>query len=237
MNMKKLSLAFRLSVLLIACLVTNGCGIVLDGFLAETRILFYGKVVDQYGEPVEGATVLYEVESFSLPFPGYRNGNVKTGKDGRFRIRDGRGSRFFIKDIICEHCAYPVPGKIKEIQYEYRSSYTDCFKPDKGRPEVFVIRRKEKEAVHLYQRWSMEVDLPAETNDERWRGWDLSSGDCRKPYCKNNPQFFFDLEFTWEHDEEKREWTVHVKANGENAGFQLRDEMLYIAPEDGYVRE
>ena len=42
---------------------------------------------------------------------------------------------------------------------------------------------------------------------------------------------------TWEHDADKKEWTVHVKANGENAGFQPLDETLYEAPVEGYVKE
>ncbi|MBR0458675.1 MAG: hypothetical protein IJJ26_05530, partial [Victivallales bacterium] len=121
--------------------------------------------------------------------------------------------------------------------YEYRADYTECFKPDKEHPEVFTVRRKEPEAVFLYSPSRVLAELPAQETGERWRGVDLRSGDCWEPRFRKNSQFFFDLEITWEHDAVRKEWTVHVKANGENAGFQLRDEKLYVAPEDGYVKE
>ena len=229
-----LSLELRLAVLLLACLVTAGHAGILEGYLGETRIVFYGLVVDQHGKPVEGATVLYEVENFSFFHAKYRTGSVKTGEDGRFRIRDGRGSSLDILDIRLEHCVFPMAGRTHD--YEYRSYYTDCFKPDKNKPEVFTIRRKEKEAMYLYEKLYCHLEFPSLV-EEKWRGFDLCAGDCKLPRSKNDPVYFFDLEFTWEHDAEKEEWTLHVKANGENAGFLLQNEMLYIAPENGYVKE
>ena len=231
---------FKAALMILACLVSSGCaGGLLEGFLGETRIVFYGQVVDQHGRPVEGAKVIYEVENFSFLFSRYRAGSVRTGKDGKFRIRDGRGSQLFIEDISIIHGEYPVSGP-KLAGYEYRSYYTDCFRPDKKKPEVFTIRRKETEAVYLYKNTDIHFELPAAADgvaEERWRGWDLCGGDCIEPRFKSNPQYYFDIEFTWEHDAERGEWTLHVKANGENAGFQLRDEKLYTAPEDGYVKE
>ena len=77
----------------------------------------------------------------------------------------------------------------------------------------------------------------AREEGERWRGWDLRCGNSILPRFRNDPDFYNDLEFTWEYDMGKMEWTVHVKANGQNAGFQLRDEALYVAPQDGYEKE
>ena len=65
----------------------------------------------------------------------------------------------------------------------------------------------------------------------------MCCGNSILPRFRNDPDFYNDLEFTWEYDKEKKEWTVHVKANGQNAGFQLRDEALYVAPQDGYEKE
>ena len=151
-------------------------GGVLEAYLGQTRVRFYGQVVDQHGKPVEGAKVIYEIESFSLPFPGYRTGSVRTGKDGKFRIRDGRGSRMSIEDIVLAHTEFVKAGR--DLTYEYRSYYADCFRPDKKKPEVFTIRRKEKEAVYLYDN-DMHFELPASADgveEERWRGWDLRGG-------------------------------------------------------------
>ncbi|MBO4345263.1 MAG: hypothetical protein J5833_05890, partial [Victivallales bacterium] len=70
-----------------------------------------------------------------------------------------------------------------------------------------------------------------------WRGLDLHCGDCKETYARNRPEYFYDLELNWEHDAVKKEWALHIKANGENAGFQFLDEKLYNAPADGYVKE
>ena len=220
--------------LALVCLAANGCaGGILESYLGQTRVVFYGLVKDQHGRPVEGATVAYRINSFSLPHLKFRQGSVKTGKDGRFTIRDGHGSGMGIKDIRLE--GYEFSGRAR--YYEYRGYYTDCFKPDKEHPEVFTVRRKEPEAVFLYSKAYIHAELPALVKGEIWKGWDLGGGDCLGPEARNEPRLFFDLEITWEHDAERKEWTVHVKANGENAGFQLRDEKLYVAPEDGYVKE
>ena len=232
-----------LAMATVSCLVLfaqMGCissplDMVVEGFAGESRIVFHGLVVDQHGKPVEGAKVIYEVESFGILAPSYRRGSVKTCKDGLFTIKDGRGSRFFINDIELAHCVYPQSGP-KTRQYEYRSYYTDCFKPDRGRPEVFVIRRKEAEAVYLYRNLNVKMEC-VEDEEDSWRGLDLRCGDCNEPRWRKSLDFFYDLELTWEHDAEKREWTVHVEANGENAGFQLLDETLYEAPVEGYVKE
>ena len=227
--------------LLLLCILAAGCrslasdiGVLLESFVGQSHVLFYGMVVDQHGKPVYGAKVVYEVESFGLPFPGYRKGSARTGKDGRFIIRDGFGSRMDIENILLKGYEFPMAGKTRE--YEYREYYADCFKPDKSKPEVFVIRRKEDSAVYLYKRGRINIECSAIEN-EKWRGLDLRWGDCKMPYEKNHSEYFYDIELTWEHDSERKEWTIIVTANGEEAGFQLLDEKLYVAPSEGYVKE
>ena len=66
---------------------------------------------------------------------------------------------------------------------------------------------------------------------------DLRCGDVNDSRWQFSSDYFYDLELTWEHDAEKKEWTLRIKANGENAGFQFLGEKLYNAPADGYVKE
>jgi len=216
--------------------MTAGCadlGVLAGMLTGESRVVLYGLVLDQFEQPVEGAVVLYEVESFSLPFPGYHEGKVKTNKDGCFKISDGRGSRMDILDISLERCEFPLKGRTPE--YEYRDDYTDCFKPDKDKPEVFHLRRKEKEAVFLHRKM-FALELPAQDKEENWRGLDMC-GNVVEPRFKNSREDHLDFEVTWEHNPDKKEWTIHVKALDDYSCFQIRNEKLYMAPEDGYVRE
>ena len=52
-----------------------------------------------------------------------------------------------------------------------------------------------------------------------------------------DPGYFRDYEVTGEHDAEKKEWTLTIKMNGEQAGVLMSDKLLYEAPADGYAKE
>ena len=224
--------------IMLLCLLalTSGCadlGVFAEGIVGQSRIILYGLVQDQFGNPVAGAEVLYEVERFSLPFSRFAKGKVKTGKDGRFKIRESRGSQLFINEIRLEHYDDLCIGDVKS--YEFRDYYADCFKPDKNKPEVFVIRKKEDNSVYLCT-IRPKGELPYEDQD-RWRGIDLRYGACKPSRSKNNPQYYFDLELTWEYDKEKKEMELCMRAANEHTFFQVLDRKLYAAPEDGYVQE
>ena len=225
------------SILLLCLLaLTSGCadlGTFAESIVGQSRIILYGLVQDQFGNPVEGAEVLYEVERFSLPFPRFSKGKVKTGRDGRFKIRESRGSQLFINEIRLAHYDDMCLGDVKG--YEFRDFYTDCFKPDKSKPEVFVIRKKEKDSVFLYKR-DIKCELPYNDKD-KWRGIDLRNGGCKPSRSKTNPQYFFDIELTWEYDKEKKTMELCMRAANEHTSFQVLDQKLYAAPEDGYVQE
>ena len=224
--------------IMLLCLLalTSGCadlGVFAEGIVGQSRIILYGLVQDQFGNPVAGAEVLYEVERFSLPFSRFAKGKVKTGKDGRFKIRESRGSQLFINEIRLEHYDDLCIGDVKS--YEFRDYYADCFKPDKNKPEVFVIRKKERDSVFLYER-NIKCELPYEDQD-MWRGIDLRNGGCIEKKFQNDWQYHVDVELSWEYDKEKKTMKLFMRAANEHTSFKASDQKLYAAPEDGYVQE
>ena len=55
-------------------------------------------------------------------------------------------------------------------------------------------------------------------------------------YAENNRPFS-DFELSGKYDTKSQKWTVTLKTNGENSGFQFSEHALYEAPADGYVKE
>ena len=54
---------------------------------------------------------------------------------------------------------------------------------------------------------------------------------------QDNWQFHVDVELTWEYDKEKKKMELCMRAANEYTSFQVLDQKLYAAPEDGYVQE
>ena len=101
---------------------------------------------------------------------------------------------------------------------------------------VFHLRKKHTEAVYLAER---QVGICFK-DDEKWFAKDFYNGWVATLENKNrmeSEKFFGDWEVTGEKNPEKQEWTIHIKMNGENAGIQIGDKMLYEAPADGYEKE
>ena len=202
--------------------------------LGEQKVEFYGLVLDQFEKPVEGAKVLFEYSAYGFPMPINRKGRTLTGADGRFEIHGGKAAILYITDIVLRGCEFSLKSNIN-TSFDYDRSYVKRHRPDKKNPVVFHLRRKHTEAVVLLSCES-RIRINGGAGEE-WLGLDLSSGDTVEPRFKGNQQYFHDLEFTWEHDEEKKEWALTIKMNGENAGVLMSDKLLYEAPSDGYAKE
>ena len=65
----------------------------------ETMVRYYGLLLDQNDNPVQGAKVEYEIHRAALYVPIVTKGSVKTGKDGRFSIHGLPASLMDILDI------------------------------------------------------------------------------------------------------------------------------------------
>ena len=119
--------------------------------------------------------------------------------------------------------------------FEFRSSRRDLHRPDKEKPVIFHLRKKHSEAVVLLiSRASILLSAPKNIS---WFGWDVAS--CREwtEPAAPDPGYFRDYEVMGEHDAEKKEWTLTIRMNGEQAGVLVSDKLLYEAPADGYAKE
>ena len=199
----------------------------------EQKIDFYGIVIDQYGKPVEGAKAAFHASAYGILRPKYTRLAAVSGADGRFEIHAGKGARLDLENMECHGYEFPREGNTRGFTYDL--AYVERHRPDKANPVVFRLRKKHSEAVVLLSCKS-SIWLSDDTEEE-WTGWDLAKGAPATSTRKGNADYFWDYEVTGEHDAEKKEWTLTIKMNGEQAGVLMSDKLLYEAPADGYAKE
>ena len=231
-------LLFMLTMISLFCpgcgIIYYGCGFV-DSAASMRSVKFYGTVLDLDEKPVAGANVVYKMSAF-LEWKG----KAVTDKDGHFKIHAGIGRFLYIEDIVLQGYEFSRAAN-KSTSFDYRSWYTYRHRPDKTKPVVFHLRKKHHEAVFLLKK---ETDIGFKDEQaEKWmrndmvKGWHCTPEEKSRMEKYEDIDVFWDYEATGENHPEKQEWTVRIKVNGENAGIQAGDAMLYEAPADGYEKE
>ena len=202
----------------------------------EAKMDFYGRLLDQGGKPVPNAEIRYAASGYGLTglAPRYEPGVTNSDREGNFEIHVHKGGLLYINAVECHGYEFKF-GRGNSRGFEFRSNRTDRHRPDKENPVVFRLRKKHSEAVVLLLCES-RIWLSNNTEEE-WTGWDLAKGAPATSTRKSNADYFWDYEVTGENYPEKKEWTVTMKMNGENAGVLVSDKLLYEAPADGYAKE
>ena len=200
----------------------------------ESEIALYGKIVDQFGEPISDVRVPYEISSYGFIAPNYTYGNATSDENGLFEIHHARGGMLYLKSMEKKGYDGRLGGNNTDT-FEFRTSRRDRHHPSKDRPVVFHLRRKMSEAVALIKR-GLAIDMQNDMEDN-WCAWDFIYLGRGTPKNRESPEHYWDIKATGELNEEKREWTVTFRMNGGNAGMQFLDEFLYEAPAEGYKRE
>jgi hypothetical protein len=115
-----------------------------QGLSENQPIEFYGKVIDQYGEPISGVGVIYEIRQYNVSFlERYLKRDttnkmhntlpfqIATDSDGRFYVADIVGSRLLVKDLRKE-------GYLQEFENRYFDFY-QTKRPDTKKEQPFIF--------------------------------------------------------------------------------------------------
>jgi len=99
-------------------------------------INFYGKVIDENGEPVAGATVHFRWNDLSPE--GTSDGRATSDRIGLFSLVDRRGKGLTV--TVSKEGYYTPLGARRS--FEYANPADGLFVPDRSNPVVFHLRRK-----------------------------------------------------------------------------------------------
>jgi hypothetical protein len=207
----------------------------------DTSIDFFGQVVDQHGDPVEGARIAVGIRHFSLIgtyFMGSTKLEVATDQGGFFEISGYRGSDLFIDGISKDGFEY-ILSQNRESFFDYGRSVERPFIPDENDPVIFRLRKKHLGRTFLFlnRDWGIGVNRDGSGED---RAFDLVEQKRTRP--ANSPprekwSALCDLRYRATFDEDSGEWEVVFSTCGTGSGIFASDEKLYEAPVGDYGDE
>lgn len=189
-------------------------------------ITFYGKVIDQQGQPVPNAQVLYAATSPHANSSG--SGGKLTDKDGMFLIDDARGAVLGIDKII-------VPG------YEFNiPMFTNFFAYKESSKALLWTDHLNPETAYVFEGWKIENGYPLTSHAKTTYGFELDktySMDFRtsnkkevKHLGKND---VLDLQVLFERNDEADTWSLSLKVP-DGGLLGVSDQYMNLAPETGY---
>jgi hypothetical protein len=186
----------------------------------STPITFYGRVVDEKGNGVEGAEVKIIISDTSQE--GTTHYQLKSDSMGLFALGDVRGKGL---SVYVEHPGY-LTSKQSRRNFEYAGG-TSPFVPNPRSPEIFRLQRK-GEAVPLVKNERLWGVPP----DGQIYSVDLLRGKVER--ASHNRGFGIQFERTEPNGGGEFSWklTFHSEPGG---GFiRTEDEFTMVAPASGY---
>lgn len=200
--------------------------------MANAPIEFFGKVVDERGNPVEGASTFYIVGTLSLEGSPTLDG-PRTDSSGLFSITGKRGPTL---SVWVEHDGYHKTGTAKQ-RFEYaRKDYTLGNEPptpprNSNAPSIFVLKRKGMaEPLVYHQRIRTKlpmnaspITIDARTGQSGGRGNEVISISMRSDGDKLPLNTFHPFD-----------WSVTIEVPGGGVAERM-DALDFEAPEDGYL--
>lgn len=200
-------------------------------------INFWGKVVDQEGNPVSGVAIRYSYSTEHGNLLGVawsaskvHKGSTASNETGVFSIQRLRGSVLSIESLQKEGYSYN-PRRANTYDY-YGSNAAGKFKPESNNPVLFVMTNKAtaEPLVSFGGDFGKTMRLPGDGAPVRWSVW---KGQI-------DPNGELQVTFTREPAVLARvgqpaTWSAKVEIVGGGIIEASPDELLYRAPEEGYV--
>jgi hypothetical protein len=208
--------------------------------LMDVDIRFYGKVVDQYNNPVESADIVFYVTQFNPDmekwFSETKYMQARTDTQGCFSVIGEKASDLYIKQIKKESYEFslsqnPVRG------YVY-SGVQNPFVPDSTNPIVFHMR-KMGETTFLIQEKYLKLCLYI-NKSIMTKGIDLIKRIKIDDFSKlmfNGEKLVCDLKMTATFNTRTMVWSVVLSPGDTNGGVIASEQLLYEAPQEGYQPE
>jgi hypothetical protein len=180
-------------------------------------IEFYGKVVDQDGNPLEGVTVECGWTSLE-PGKGHSERTLITDKEGKFVLRNARGKHLGVRVFKNGYRR----SRTNNSSFEFANPTESHFhSPDPSNPVVFkMIKMGPLEPVYFHTR-EINVGLNQPMKFDLKTGYDEPHGQVIFTLRKNEGG-------------ESRLWSMEIEVPEGGITF-AEGEYPYVAPESGYL--
>jgi hypothetical protein len=188
-------------------------------------IVFYGKVVDEKGNPVEGAAA--ELDAADKPWGNSSRYQRVTDAEGLFSIVGIQGARLAV--FVSKPGYYPTTESRRGFAYGGVKSDDDGAVPTRGAPAIFVLRKMGESVplVHLESKGvrivgdgtPVEVDLATGTQNHG------GSAAIRVEIWSDNPTYGAQGPYGWK---------ARVSVPGGGL-IERTGEFDFEAPADGYM--
>ena len=187
----------------------------------KTPIRFYGKVVDENGEPVAGAKAHFSWTDLSPE--GTSQADVYSNAQGLFSL-SGVNGKFTTVDVEKE--GYYTSRQKNRSSFEYAEKTDESFyKPDPSSPVIFHLQKK-GEAEGMIQRQTLFGFKP----DGSPGYLDLMDGKNRKDRSGD-----IVVRLTRGPEDEQRHFDCTIVFEALSGGLvESEDEFMFLAPETGY---
>lgn len=221
--------------------------ILADQYRAEEgEISFFGKVVDQDGAPVIGASVCVSmpIQETEGKLQTQRRKTFFTDNTGRFEISNRtcggthlKGHFLFVEGITGD--GYDGAA-IDDARSSFSFSLTNSrrFQPDAANPITYRMRKKGEVAV-LLEESVLKLQLSV-SQSGRSVGYDfVQSGRIRNVAnpVGDDTTHVCDLQVKATFNTNDATWVVVLSPGNTNGGIIVSEQLLYEAPRDDYRRE
>lgn len=185
----------------------------------KTPISFYGRIVDQYSNPVAAVNVTFTVTDLSVK--GNSEYQTKSDANGLFMLSGIKGKHlmvYFSKDGYyqsrAEGSAFDYNDIASGSQYKPDSNHPELFHLYKGGEKVALIKNELEVRIRLGETVTVDISS-AKTN--------APNGQIRAELLENEP-FRRGSNGTWS-----------VRVSNSEGGIQFQtEEFPFVAPESGY---
>lgn len=183
-------------------------------------INFYGKVVDENNQPVEGASVDFKWTDLSLN--GTSQYHTTSDANGLFSMVNQTGKRL---SVTASKSGYYSAADARLASFEYANPADGLFTPDPNNPVVFHLRKKGEAAqlIHGLKLFGSRVDGTLSYVDLTTAKNGLTPPGDLTVQCTRSER----------NADKKFDWTFTLGVPGGGL-LESTDEFMFLAPEGDY---
>lgn len=205
----------------------------------DVQIDFFGKVVDQFGNPVEGVELRIGINQFGLNpshfFRRIKDIYVKTNAQGCFSIQNERGTNLFVELKPKNGYEYSLQDPLNVLSSKHEDPPL-LFAPDPKNPVIYHLRKKGEIALLLEH--GVNFQFPVKESGKEM-GMDLIQGASLdavklKTLIFNGDPVACDLKAKAIYSPKRNTWSVVLSPGDPNGGIIVSNQLLYEAPKEGY---